>query len=82
MSLPREMTVVEIAAPGGPEQLQARPKAAPRSRATGKCWCASPPPGSIAPMSCSVKVDIRRRPEPPICPGSKSPGKSSLWDRK
>ena len=88
MSLPREMTVVEIAAPGGPEQLRIsqRPVPEPQDgevlvRVAAEVWwrCV---PGSIGPMSCSVKVDIRRRREPPICPDWKSPGRSSLWDPK
>ena len=41
MSVPVEMTVVEIAAPGGPEQLKPVQTRRCRSPAMAKCWCAS-----------------------------------------
>ena len=70
--IPDVMRAIEIAAPGGPEQLRwSRGRC--RSPARAKCWSRSPPPGSTGPTSCSAWAFTRRRPAPATFPGWRSP---------
>ncbi len=81
MNLPGEMTVVEIAAPGGPEQLKPAVRPLPQPGDV-KCWFACMPRASTGRTSCSARAAIPRRRAHRTCPAWKSREKSSHWDRK
>ena len=61
---------------GGPEVLGSA--CGPhRNRAPATCWCASRPPASTGPISCSGRASIRRRQGPRTSSGSSWPARSN-----
>ena len=72
------MRAVAIPTPGGPEALTPtkRPRPSPRA---GEILIRVAAAGVNRPDVLQRQGSMRRRPEPPTCPASRSPAKSSRW---